>query len=161
VQELLSAKIFALWRGELILNVEATLAGAGRVVDLHNVTIRLQVNTKKESTRQHITCAGRLEMLRQSMKHNAELPMFMLLNATRSFEATDPRDRLFALVGLASDVGEDFVDYTKDVKEVVTELSRRFLSGTIECVTSPLDMLSLITRPNGEDKDLPSWVMDW
>jgi hypothetical protein len=72
--------------------------------------------------------------------------MLSLLLATRPLQATDRRDKIFALVGLASDVDESFVDYSKDIEDIVTELSHMFLSGKLESTTSPLGYLSYITR---------------
>lgn len=160
VQELLSARQSVMWRGELVIDPEMVIVGALRIASLHNVNVRLQIGTPDQLTRQHITCAGRLALLRQWIAVDVN-KMFYLLSATRNFEATDPRDKFFALVGMASDVEEEFIDYSKDVGQIVTELSRRFLTGKLECLTSPLDILSFISRPNGEGEDLPSWVTDW
>lgn len=161
VQELLSAKQSVMWLGNLFLEVETMLSGAGHIAELPNVNIKLQVWSEFGSTRMHMTCAGRLALLRKALKFDVPLTMFYLLNATRNFEATDPRDKLFALVGIACDLGEDFVDYSKNLNELATELSRRFLSGSLKAMTSQLDILACITRPNGEGEDMPSWVVDW
>ena len=42
-----------------------------------------------------------------------------LLTATRCFEATDRRDKIFALVSLTSDIDRSFVDYSKSYEEVI------------------------------------------
>jgi hypothetical protein len=86
------------------------------------------------------------------------LYLFMM---TRWFDATDRRDRIFALVGLTSDIDKSFVDYSKSYEDVIKELSLMLLDGKIEptmgCV---LDIWSFITR--GEEGDItePSWVVD-
>lgn len=160
IQELLSAQQSVMWRGELVIDPEMVIVGALRISSLHNVNVRLQIGTPDQLTRQHITCAGRLALLRQWIAVDVN-KMFYLLSATRNFEATDPRDKFFALVGIASDMEEEFIDYSKDVGQIVTELSRRFLTGKLACLTNPLDILSFISRLNGEGEHLPSWVTDW
>ncbi|KAF7672488.1 het-domain-containing protein, partial [Alternaria burnsii] len=79
---------------------------------------------------------------------------------TSSFEATDPRDRMFALVGLMEDIDESFVDYSKSYQDLTQELSRMFLNGTIgSTVGSELDVLSLISRDEKHEFTEPSWVV--
>lgn len=150
-----------MWRGDQLLDAGAILEGTSRINELHNVNIKLQVWARFEAKRMHMQSAGRLALLRKFTTRSEQLIMFALLHATRNFEASDPRDKLFALVGLASDLSEDFVDYSKDLKDRVTELSRLFLSGNLESASNQLDLLSCITRPGGEDETMPSWVVDW
>jgi hypothetical protein len=161
IQELLCAKHVVIWRGIMVMDPNTILSGAGSILNLHHVNIRLQIGAKGLANRLHITCAGRLEQLRQGVARGEQIPMIALLLATHSFQATDRRDKIFALVGLASDMDERFVDYSKDIKQVVTELSRMFLTGKLLNFSSPLDVLTYITRPDGEHEDLPSWVTEW
>jgi hypothetical protein len=85
--------------------------------------------------------------------------LMRLLSEGRSSFATDDRDKIFAIVGLASDVDPSFlsVDYNKDVLEVYTELAKSFIQRD-----GNLDILSAVEnhmyrlRPG-----LPFWVPDW
>ena len=45
-----------------------------------------------------------------------------LLVLTGRFEATDARDKVFALIGLTRSVPVDFIDYKKDWKDVLIGL---------------------------------------
>ncbi|EWY79698.1 hypothetical protein FOYG_17183 [Fusarium oxysporum NRRL 32931] len=70
--------------------------------------------------------------------------------------ATDPRDRIFALLNLAGDKDhfEKFPDYTMTVEEVYRETASKILQqGTI-------DLLMYCQRPR-KLPSLPSWVPDW
>ena len=123
------------------------------------MNIRLQLATPDEFVRHHFTCAGKLELLRH-MK--GEIGMLGLLLMTRGFEATDPRDKMFALVGLGEDVDDDFVDYEKSIEEVLKDLSRRFLEARVPSVTSSLDIWSCIDgAQDSRESETPSWIMDW
>jgi len=75
------------------------------------------------------------------------------------FNATDPRDKIFALLGLAADTGEVILDpdYTALAEEVYTNTARYLLCR---------DACILILHKAGigyprEYGDLPSWVPEW
>jgi hypothetical protein len=74
-----------------------------------------------------------------------------------AYEATDPRDRIFAVLGLASDadVLDIRPDYGKTCAAVYMEVAESILthSGT-------LDILYAVSRPRNI-KPLASWVPDW
>ncbi|KAH7381041.1 heterokaryon incompatibility protein-domain-containing protein [Cadophora sp. MPI-SDFR-AT-0126] len=86
-----------------------------------------------------------------------------LVHDTITFEATDERDRVFALVSLASDVAPDFIDYSFDIREIHMNLARNALSAARKGDFSALDFLSYV-RYDPEDQQgpitpkLPSWA---
>ncbi|KAF2182953.1 hypothetical protein K469DRAFT_668939, partial [Zopfia rhizophila CBS 207.26] len=88
--------------------------------------------------------------------------MLSLLDMTSNLNATDPRDKIFALCGLATEfqdqaVRDAFMDYRKTLPEVQMELANLFLqdpSGSALMFCSHVD-------GSGHSEDLPSWVPDW
>ncbi|KAK8223084.1 heterokaryon incompatibility protein-domain-containing protein [Phyllosticta capitalensis] len=75
----------------------------------------------------------------------------------RSLKTTKPEDRLYSLVGLASD-GEDYkhaVDYIRPVNETFAEFSRLFINQSRR-----LGPLSLVSECRASP-DVPSWVIQW
>lgn len=70
-------------------------------------------------------------------------------------ECTDPRDRIFAVLGLAGDVSSypNFPDYSSSCEEVYTESTKRILDQGF------VDIISYC-QPS-RDKSLPTWVPDW
>lgn len=83
-------------------------------------------------------------------------PLIYLLRSFRDFQATDPRDKVFALFGIAGDteVQGIFPNYCKPCEDVYTDLARTLIqNGYIE-------LLSLCEFPKKVD-GLPSWVPDW
>lgn len=95
-------------------------------------------------------------------EHN---PLFLIMykNLTSfsgqfRLDCMDPRDRCFALLGLASDQAffERFPDYTRDATEIFEELARKFLAQR------HTDVLSFCQEgPNISSKRLASWAPDW
>jgi hypothetical protein len=77
-------------------------------------------------------------------------------NPTKRIGATDPRDRVYALLGIANDAAaKDIVaDYTLPCEQAYIMTARVLLQHGHD------DILSLC-RTRGECKNLPSWVPDW
>ena len=103
----------------------------------------------------------RMRTIRHCQNEDAALLPFHLMDLlwqTRFFEATtDPRDRLYGLLGMVSGCLRDEklleVDYKKPVAEVflglnVFMLQKGMLSQSLCAVTNPVE-------------GLPSWVTDW
>ncbi|KAK0109539.1 hypothetical protein ONS95_002226 [Cadophora gregata] len=84
-------------------------------------------------------------------------PLINLLFMFDRSEATDPRDRLFALLGLASDGTDE--DFRPDYNESIDSLARRFSQGFIE-KGHGMQVLHLAGLSN-ELPTWPSWVPDW
>lgn len=114
------------------------------------------------------------------------LSLPILLALTRDFQASDPRDKIFAILGLARFSGHQriTVDYSRSVVDLYTEVGRIFVeaSGNNEFQDTntgemqdlePLEGLSFVQQPVIEHDvchhctslqktpDLPSWVPDF
>jgi hypothetical protein len=77
-----------------------------------------------------------------------------LLPATTNFNATDSRDYVYALLGMANNEDRLAVipDYSKSVAEVYTQVAKYLLK---------LDVNMLCYRNAFPHRELPSWVPDW
>ncbi|MCJ1456068.1 hypothetical protein MMC28_006425 [Mycoblastus sanguinarius] len=75
------------------------------------------------------------------------------------FDSTDPRDKLYAVIGLANDADDPLLhpDYRANVREIFTSSSKYMLAAN-----TSLRILHFagIGRPR-LIADLPSWVADW
>jgi hypothetical protein len=79
----------------------------------------------------------------------------ILLN-TRSLTASDPRDRVFALLyllGSGLDIRDQLVDYSQSSEVIFTRVGKILLSQV------GLKLLTAARR--GHARDMPSWVPDW
>lgn len=81
----------------------------------------------------------------------------VLLDLCSGFRATDPRDKIFALLGLLS-AKENIIrpDYFKTTAQVYTETAQCMLSGKCTNIFSFMGIGYARTIT-----DLPSWVPDW
>jgi hypothetical protein len=90
----------------------------------------------------------------------SSISLLQLLKLTRQFACSDPRDRVFAHLGLAnsieSDVSSIEPDYTKSVQEVYREVAARLLeeSGTLQ-------VLSAVQHGIKVPESSRSWVPQW
>jgi hypothetical protein len=104
-----------------------------------------------------------LQMYHLSLANSPSLNLFTLLRRFHGSCASDPRDKVFALVGLASletmdNLKANFKDLAihPDYREPFRDLFKRVARGIL--LTSPhLDLLSIPTSRS----DWPSWVPDW
>jgi hypothetical protein len=80
-----------------------------------------------------------------------------LLMETRMFKATQPRDKIFALVGLASDISPNFIDYEKSPADVQIEFAKMCMH--MQQSWGPM-LFSFVDWKHHSD-ELPSWVPDW
>jgi Heterokaryon incompatibility protein (HET) len=95
----------------------------------------------------------------ESVNYRDPLTLLDLLHACRIFGATDPRDKVYGLLGIAppdSEVTSVQVNYSKSVGEVYEDLARLILSSS-----SNLDLLSIPQSNSQFSQRQPSWVPDW
>ncbi|KXX80430.1 Heterokaryon incompatibility protein 6, OR allele [Madurella mycetomatis] len=108
------------------------------------------------------------ELMGQKTNPTYKWELLRLLRTFRGRKATDPRDKVYALLGLSAggwDVPKGWVDYDKDVKRVFAETARMLLKSGVG--NAKLDVL-LDARPTTcscegcpVEPDWPSWVPDW
>lgn len=97
-----------------------------------------------------------MERARGSLGTEEPMPIVRALSYTRYCGATDPRDKVFALYGLAKDGPRAIeIDYRKTVRAVFIDVSKYLAKNARDLV-----VLSMVQDAN-PDHNLPSWVPDW
>lgn len=92
-------------------------------------------------------------------KYKGKRDMVSLLKTFRLRDATDPRDKVYALLGITSDDSGQLginIRYDRSVAETYTEVAIAILKATNDL--SLLDLLKPLLKPI---PNLPSWVPDW
>ena len=94
--------------------------------------------------------------MRVAMREKKSMDLLQLLHQTRATATTDPRDRIYCLLGLARD--QELLQIEPNYADSVENVYRSFTLRYIECYGN-LDVLA-VPRACQETK-LPTWVMDW
>ena len=95
----------------------------------------------------------------QQPRQNSPWTLIQLLRSTRIYEATDPRDKVFALQGVMTDMNSfcNTVNYESTMEEVYLAFAVYNLQDRKDLVW--LSNAGLSTYP--PNRHLPSWVPDW
>lgn len=92
----------------------------------------------------------------ESSRQAMSTKFYLLARGTRDLESTDPRDKLFALAGIADDGEEVPIDYGKNESEVFEDFARYAIRAERN-----LNILSDVTHDDQNPGDTPSWVPRW
>jgi hypothetical protein len=99
---------------------------------------------------------------RGDVKSERQITLGLVLRSCTSFDATDPRDKVYAVLGLAKDNSEDAfeADYNDAnlPRFVYTKAMRYLLSQSVDPLSCVADTGIGLERLIN---DLPSWVPDW
>ncbi|KAE8445911.1 hypothetical protein EG329_012690 [Mollisiaceae sp. DMI_Dod_QoI] len=109
-----------------------------------------------------ITSATVIHFLRQAIQfQNNSWGLLSLLRLTRKYKATDPRDKVFALMGVVTDAGSILVDLKPDYRLSTEEV---YLSVALHYLEK-LKNLELLAHAGINsalrNPKLPSWIPDW
>jgi hypothetical protein len=80
------------------------------------------------------------------------LQLSRLVNETRNRVSSDPRDKIFGLLGIAIKTGGIQADYNKSAQEVYVETARALIKED--------EHLSILSYAQTKS-EYPSWVPDW
>jgi Heterokaryon incompatibility protein (HET) len=99
----------------------------------------------------------RMAQCRRVNRTDPPFTLLDLLHQHRDCESTDPKDKVYGLLGLSGNVDDIGIKpaYSQSTQEVFIDLFRRHVTAT-----NSLDMICAVRFPRKFD-DLPSWVPDW
>lgn len=157
IQEVVVAENVVVQCGYLEISWEALYDGIRRMTGCGYYPYSAQFTSK-------ITSVGQWREIflgeRDTAKKDAALEVRMMTMDGSQREATDARDKLFALRGISSAAIADSiqVDYSRTVEQVYTDFAKQYLA-----LTADLRLLSLVRQGQRQKSNLrlPSWVPDW
>ncbi|KAL2404725.1 hypothetical protein ABEF93_007169 [Exophiala dermatitidis] len=135
---------------------EIILGGAYRILSLPELNHALDHNQRRNCIRVE-SIVQLLRMQQSSWLHES---LADILLETANFESSDPRDRIFAILGcLDTTVPDHLVDYTKDLTEVLTSVAMcESERDTDEYFLSLLRGLCYVDKVSDT---VPSWIPTW
>ncbi|KAF7877307.1 hypothetical protein EAF04_000990 [Stromatinia cepivora] len=118
----------------------------------------LSIYLKSPSFVRTLTTGGPkgLQVSRYQAPDAVEPPLFELLLSHKSKKSSDPRDKVYALIGI-SDSRKSFgrFDYSLSVRQVYTHTARHIIHDSRR-----LDIICVDQKASDGD-ELPSWVPNW
>jgi hypothetical protein len=98
----------------------------------------------------------RINRPEQLQRYKLSDGLWRILLNTRSLAASDPRDRVFALLyllGSGLDIRDQLVDYSQSSEVIFTRVGKILLSQ--------VGLKLLTAARHGHAREMPSWVPDW
>jgi hypothetical protein len=166
VQEIIVARRCLIQCGTHIIDRTVIFAVGAIFVKFHFVkesmmaNIPLPQSVKHEADMDEPVCALSVRALwdsKATIDIGVKPKIYQLLMSTRAFKATEPLDKIYALISLCSDVSTSFIDYDKRLDEVQIDIAKRCMMS-LESWGSMV--FSYVCREHHCDS-LPSWVPDW
>ena len=164
IQEFLSAKQRVFWLGPKTLEWELDFDSAPLALDL---TARMRTLQGPRASAIHVNAfhnAEELTTLRYDHEGDGVGSLYEVLSKTYGSDSTDPRDRVFAIIGLVqgdSEKAANLVDYSKSTQQVLIEVAKQILLQPSTESGPGLSMLSHVIDSESRPHSLPSWVPEW
>ncbi|KAH8680727.1 heterokaryon incompatibility protein-domain-containing protein [Xylariales sp. PMI_506] len=176
VQELLLAKRSTMWRGGLSLHTGKILWMAlqiGRNKDLYESFNNFMDSPQVSALMARAIASGYFEY-----KKYGPISIYDTLSRYNGMEATDPRDRYFALSGISIGLDPRFVDYEKSFIDIACLVGKMtllglpkysigtggneelVLLGSCEKHWFLIEWLAFHANPQNHKLGLPSWIPD-
>ncbi|KAF2753835.1 HET-domain-containing protein [Pseudovirgaria hyperparasitica] len=179
LQELFVAKESTMWKGTLEFDPEIILWTAS-LIGLHR-NLANAFNTLLGCPETSQLYAQNISLSFGRFKSKGPLPIYEMLSHHADMQATDPRDRFFALVGISSGLDPCFIDYDIPLSEIASLVGKMAMlgmpgyqfseslnglewlhfSGDADDHRFQLEWLSAISNPNGRTYGVPSWLPDF
>ncbi|CZR67028.1 uncharacterized protein PAC_16927 [Phialocephala subalpina] len=104
-----------------------------------------------------------MNMLEGNVK-TSQMDLQTALRYSCSSQATEPRDKIFGILGLSND-GSDLIpspDYRQPLEDILRDITiKRLKQGNGSPAPGPMDLICIDNPKVPRRDDLPSWVIDW
>lgn len=102
----------------------------------------------------------KLGRLRHVEDRSGRVSILKLLENFRHAKSSDPRDKFFSLLGIASD--GNIEEFEPDYSSPIAEVTQRFAGALIRRFSAEKQAMLILYRAGlSQSYDLPSWVPDW
>jgi hypothetical protein len=90
-----------------------------------------------------------------------ETDLLRLLKRCRGCNSTDPRDKLYGVLGMSGSTGEFTPDYAKPTAQVYFEFLRHVTDEKKQLLLDGSNDIGLSLRKTDRIPGLPSWAVDY
>lgn len=102
----------------------------------------------------------KLAKLRHMEDRSGRVSILKLLENFRHTKASDPRDKYFSLLGIASD--GNLEEFEPDYSSTLAEITQKFATALFRRFSEKKQAMLLLYRAGlSQNTGLPSWVADW
>jgi hypothetical protein len=176
IQEILVAERSVIWKGSLDMDTNVMLWSAMLVGRHRNLYISFDITMG--SPRTSALMARNIAASYFQFKKRGPIPVYDMLSRHSGMEATDSRDRFFALAGVSSGLNKAFVNYEKTFREVACLVGKMTLLGFPDYELTAdgaevlvlkqnlkdhrflIEWLAFHANPQNHELNIPSWVPD-
>jgi Heterokaryon incompatibility protein (HET) len=158
IQELVPARSTRTMIGDFELDVLVVLNVSALIGIFHPLLVCLfRIPGGSSNNNRLITPVSALRTFVAQRYHDAgPLDLTELLYIAQYAKATEPKDHIFAVLGLTSEIPLDFIDYDRDQQEILMDLATRLLGHS----PNPIQVLCW-PQVKSPSTSLPSWATDW
>lgn len=160
VQELLVSEYAEMWRGRKSLEVDQILWMADQIATHTDLKVIMQLHYPNE----RLFFAGVIALcLYRFNEHNPQ-PLWANIMITTGMNATEVLDRFFAVAGISQEVPDDFINYSRRIDIVASQVGLMALLGSpkypmMDGLDQLADLPSLGLRSRGIQ--VPTWIPDF
>lgn len=153
IQELLYAESFMFLCGDTLIEDDIWHFAAS----LNGSPFLTQAVGEARGTGGGFLLATSLAAWREEWNKGLRNNMLSCLLKTLTAQATDPRDKLFAMVSLCNDIGTEFIDYKQDHRKVLLAFAIQQFKAKMPYIETFLSFAQSFKRTDG----VPSWITCW
>lgn len=160
VQELLVSESAEMWRGRKSIEVDILLWMADQIDTHTNLRLTRQIHHPQEG----LCFAVIIALFYFRFTEDSPPPLWTNMMNTAGMKATEVLDRFFALAGISNEVPDGFVDYSKTVEAVASQVGLMSLLGSPKNpATDGLDRLADFPSRDGRAQGIqvPTWIPDF
>lgn len=137
------------------------VANGGMIIGLLTRTEDMDIRSNQTTSK--LANLLQVQSMRVARRNGKKDEFVTVAHSIRRFQATDPRDKVFAIQGLCEPGKEDWTvpEYSKSLYEVYLDSARRIIheDGIIGHLEA--GEIGLVGKATAGLEQLPSWVPDW
>lgn len=160
VQELVVSEYAEMWRGRKSIDVDMLLWMADQIATHTDLKVIMQLQYPNE----RLFFAGVIALCLYRFNEYSPQPLWANMMTTIGMNATEPLDRFFALAGISREVPDDFINYSRRVEIVASQVGLMALLGSpkypmMDGLDQLADLPSRGLRSRGIQ--MPTWIPDF